>query len=168
MPHPLLSLADAARRVGVSRRTLQRALQAGTLRKQPAGRIALADLLALGYELGPGGRNSVLAVRLLEELTAAHARERDMLQQQVAALAQELAACRQALEASQHQVAALQLQRAPERAQEPRAGAEPATEPVAPVAEPVAAAAVPEAALRLNPQGRVALAGLLGALMLLL
>ena len=65
-------------------------------------------LLALGYARGPGGRSLVLAVRLLDELQAAQARERALLQQQAVALADQLAALRQELAACRSQAAACQ------------------------------------------------------------
>ncbi len=106
-PETAVSIAEAARRVGVSRRTLYRAMETGKLATQPDGRLALADLLALGYELGPGGKSSVLAVRLLDELQAAQARERALLLQQLEAQAQERAVLQQQAVALADQLDAL-------------------------------------------------------------
>jgi hypothetical protein len=56
-----LTISDAARRCGVARRTLQRAIQAGRLQLNPDHRVTLAALQQAGYVTATGSQADVAA-----------------------------------------------------------------------------------------------------------
>ena len=65
----LLTITDAARRCGVTRRTLQRAIQTGRLTLTPEHRVTTTALEHAGYAPAPAPQRPVTATTQIHEVT---------------------------------------------------------------------------------------------------